>query len=64
MSIAVNILIQIFSVDGVYISGGKAYVVVRTDEASIGSADMASATLAVKVRKSDVAGVTEVITLE
>ncbi len=52
------------TIDGVYVSDGKAYVVVRTDEASMGTAVMASATLAVKVRKSDVARVTKVITLE
>ena len=52
------------TIDGVYISNSKAYVVVRTDEAGMGTADMKYATFALQVKKGDVAGVTEVITLE
>ena len=52
------------TVNNLYISGNKVYVVIRTDVPSIGTDDMQYAFLGFEVKKNDVAGVNEVITLD
>jgi hypothetical protein len=54
----------LLTVDGLYIDGNKAYVVVRTDEPSGGTGDMQYTTFTFTVKQSDVKNVDEVITLE
>ncbi len=58
-SVSINL-----TVDNLYISGDKIYVVVRTDVPSLGDAAMQYATFAFILRKGDVSDVNEVITLE
>ena len=52
------------TVNNLYISGNKVYVVIRTDEPSMGTDDMQYAFFGFEVTKSDVADVNEVITLD
>lgn len=54
----------LLTVDGLYIDGNKAYVVVRTDEPGGGTGDFQCTTFTFTVKQSDVANVDEVITLE
>lgn len=51
------------SLDNLYISDGKVYIVVRTDEPQIGTGDIQEATFAFIVKQSDVLNVNEVVTL-
>ena len=52
------------TVDGLYLSGDKAYVVVRTDVPYIGDDAMQFTSFAFSVRKDDVKGINGVVTLE
>ena len=52
------------TLDNLYISDDKVYIVVRTDEPGMGTADIKEVTFSFVVKQSDVANVNEVITLE
>ena len=52
------------SVDNVYKSDNKIYIVIRTDEPGMGTCDIQSATFSFIVKQSDVINVNEVITLD
>ena len=52
------------TLDNLYISDDKVYIVVRTDEPETGTADIQEATFSFVVKQSDVVNVNEVITLE
>ena len=52
------------TVNNLYISENKVYVVIRTDVPSMGTCDMQYAFFGFVVDKDDVAGVNEVVTLE
>ena len=52
------------TLDNLYISDDKVYIVVRTDEPEMGTADIKEATFSFVVKQSDVVNVNEVITLE
>ena len=52
------------TVNNLYISGNKAYVVIKTDEPFIGTDDMQYVFFGFEVKKNDIAGVNEVITLD
>ena len=52
------------TVNNLYVSGNKVYVVIRTDEPSIGTGDMQYAFFGFAVGKNDVANIDEVITLD
>ena len=52
------------TLDNLYLSENKVYVVVRTDVPGIGTCDMQYVTFAFQVSKDEVANVNEVITLE
>ena len=52
------------TLDNLYISDDKVYIVVRTDEPEMGTADIKEVTFSFVVKQSDVVNVNEVITLE
>ena len=52
------------TLDNIYISNDKVYIVVRTDEPEMGTADIKEATFAFIVKQSDILNVNEVVTLE
>lgn len=52
------------TLDNLYISDNKVYIVVRTDEPAVGTADIQEATFAFIVKQSDILNVNEVVTLE
>ena len=52
------------TLDNLYITDNKVYIVIRTDEPIEGTCDMQFATFTFVVKKNDVINVTEVITLD
>ena len=52
------------TLNNIYVANNKLYIVIRTDEPEIGTADMQYVTFAFVLKKSDVIDVVEVITLE
>ena len=51
------------TLDNLYISKDKVYIVIRTDEPEMGTADIKEATFSFIVKQSDILNVNEVITL-
>ena len=51
------------TLDNLYISKDKVYIVIRTDEPEMGTCDIKEATFSFVVKQSDVVNVNEVITL-
>ena len=52
------------TVNNVYISNNKIYVVIKTNVPTIGTDDMQDKSFTIKIAKADIENVTEVITLE
>ena len=52
------------TLDNLYITDNKVYIVIRTDEPIEGTCDMQYVTFTLAVKKNDVINVTEVITLD